>query len=408
MEALADILDRIENSRDDMVRTMIEMIRIPALAPVNGGDGESKKADYLMTQLKGFDSVERIDVPDDNDPSVMRSNIVARKNGKKKGTVWVMAHMDVVPAGDPELWDNPPFDPVYKDGRVYGRGTEDNGQSIVSTLFASRFIPKGELNGMSLGVVYVADEETASTKGICYLLDKGYFSEDDVIMVPDWGSPNGSMVEVAEKSILWLKFQIHGKTSHASAPQRGINAYRVSTVLLMDLLESLPEKFGDEDDMFRPSKSTFEPTKRPATVENINTIPGYDEFYMDIRLVPEYDPQDVIDYARKVADVYEKDTGAKIDIIPVQCHRSGKVSSTDTVGFKALSESIESVVGHAPTAVGVGGGTCANFFRDIGLDAYVWQVGGGSLHAPNEYVVIDNLMTDAKVFATLYYKLCVQ
>ena len=216
------------------------------------------------------------------------------------------------------------------------------------------------------------------------------------------------MVEVAEKNILWLKFEIVGKTSHASAPGRGINAYRVSTVLLMDLLESLPEKFGDTDDMFMPHESTFEPTKRPATVENVNTIPGYDEFYMDIRLIPKYKPEEVIAYAREVADVYERDTGAKINVIPVQNHTAGKVSSTDTLGYRMLSESIESVTGNKPKAVGVGGGTCANFFREKGLDAYVWQVGGGTLHAPNEYVVMDNLVTDAKVFATLYYKLCMQ
>ena len=408
MKALEEILDQIDGSMDDMVRTMIEMIRIPALAPMNGGDGESRKADYLQSQLIGFDTVERVDVPDDLDPGVMRSNIIARKNGKKAGTVWIIAHMDVVPAGDPELWDNPPFDPVYRDGRVYGRGTEDNGQSVVSAMFASRFFPKGELEGMSLGVVYVADEETTSVKGICHLLKQGYFSKDDVIMVPDWGSPGGSMVEVAEKNILWLKFEIEGKTSHASAPGRGINAYRVSTVLLMDLLESFPERFGDRDEMFLPPESTFEPTKRPATVENINTIPGHDEFYMDIRLLPKYTPDEVVAFAREIADVYEKDTGAKITITPVQSHTSGKVSSTDSIGYRALSDAIESVIGKAPRAVGVGGGTCANFFRDEGLDAYVWQVGGGTLHAPNEYVVMDNLMLDAKVFATLYYRLCAE
>ena len=149
-----------------MVETMIGMISIPALAPINGGDGESRKADYLQGKLTGFDSVRRIDVPDDVDPSVMRSNILAVRNGKLKGTVWVMAHMDVVPAGDPELWDNPPYEPVFRDGRVYGRGTEDNGQSVISSMFASRAVIDQELNGMSLGIAYVADEETTSLKGI--------------------------------------------------------------------------------------------------------------------------------------------------------------------------------------------------------------------------------------------------
>lgn len=408
MKSLEEIIGCIDGSFDDMVDTMIGMIRIPALAPVNGGDGESRKADYLMGKLEGFDSVQRVDVPDSLDSSVMRSNILAKKNGKKSGTVWIVAHIDVVPAGDPELWDNPPFDPIYKDGKIYGRGTEDNGQSVISSLFASKFFESKDLQGMSIGVAYVADEETTSLMGIGYLLDHGYFSEDDIIMVPDWGSPGGSMVEVAEKNLVWLKFSIEGKTTHGSTPELGINAYRVSTLLLMDLMESFPEEFGDTDDMYMPPVSTFEPTKRPATVENINTIPGYDEFCMDIRLLPKYNIDDVVDLAKDIAEVYSKDTGAKITVTEVQRHVAGRPSSTETDAFKLLADSVESVTGNRPRAVGVGGGTCANFFREKGFDAYVWQCGGGTLHAPNEYVEMDNLMTDAKVFATLYYKLCVQ
>ena len=408
MRSLEETLEIVESSYDDMVETMIGMISIPALAPVNGGDGESRKADYLQERLVGFDSVRRIDVPDDVDLSVIRSNILAVRNGREKGTVWVMAHMDVVPAGDPDLWDNSPYEPVYRDGRVYGRGTEDNGQSIISAMFSSRAVLDQELQGMSLGVAYVADEETTSMKGIRHLLDLGVFSKDDIIIVPDWGSPGGTLVEVAEKSVLWLRVSVEGKTCHGSSPQSGLNAYRVSTYLLADLLDRLPERFPARDGMFRPPESTFEPTKRPATVENVNTIPGHDEFCMDMRILPVYPVDEILDFVRAVASEHAERTGAGISVEIVQCEPAGRKSSTDTVGFNALCDAVESVTGNRPEAVGVGGGTCANFFRLDGFDAYVWQCGGGTLHAPNEYVEMSNLMTDAKVFATLFYNLCVR
>ena len=408
MRSLEETLEIVESSYDDMVETMIGMISIPALAPVNGGDGESRKADYLQERLTGFDSVRRIDVPDDVDPSVIRSNILAVRNGREKGTVWVMAHMDVVPAGDPGLWDSHPYEPVYRDGRVYGRGTEDNGQSIISAMFSSRAVLDQELQGMSLGVAYVADEETTSMKGIRHLLDLGVFSKDDIIIVPDWGSPGGTLVEVAEKSVLWLRVSVEGKTCHGSSPQSGLNAYRVSTYLLADLLDRLPERFPARDGMFRPPESTFEPTKRPATVENVNTIPGHDEFCMDMRILPVYPVDEVLDFVRAVASEHAERTGAGISVEVIQCEPAGRKSSTDTVGFNALCDAVESVTGNRPEAVGVGGGTCANFFRLDGFDAYVWQCGGGTLHAPNEYVEMSNLMTDAKVFATLFYNLCVR
>jgi succinyl-diaminopimelate desuccinylase len=408
MKTLEQILSEIDSSKQEIIDTMIGMIRIPALAPVNEGDGESRKADYLMSRTGGFDRVTRYDVPDLTDPSVIRSNIVAVKEGKKKGTVWLVAHIDVVPTGDPKLWDTPPFDPVLKDGRIYGRGTEDDGQSVISSMFASRAFLSEELEGMSIGVAWVADEETNSTLGIQYLLDQGIFSEDDVIIVPDYCSPKGDLIDVAEKHILWLKFCIHGKTTHASTPAKGINAYKVSTLLLMDLIESFDGRFDGSDAMYLPNRSTFEPTKRIATVENVNTIPGYDEFCMDIRLNPEYDPDLVVRMAEELAQVYSESTGAGITVEVLQAARAGRPSSIESEGFKALSESIESVTGVVPRPVGIAGGTCSNFFRLKGFDAYAWQTGDNTLHAPNEYVVVDNLISDTKVFATLLYKLCMK
>lgn len=408
MKTLDSILHGIEDNADEMVSVMIGMIGHPALAPLNGGKGEKEKADYLQGMLVGFDEVRRIDVPDDIDPSVMRCNIMARKKGRKDGTLWIIAHMDVVPAGDPELWTSPPFQGVLRDGSVYGRGTEDNGQSIISSMFASRPFLNEDLQGMSIGVAYVADEETGSIKGIKHLLDMGCFSKDDVIMVPDSCSEDGTEIEIGEKTSLWLRFVIEGKTTHGSTPEEGINAYRVSTLLLTDLMQTLPERFPDRDPFFNNGTSTFEPTKRPATVDGINIIPGHDEFCMDIRLLPRYDADDVISLVENIAGCYARDSGAEITVEVVGRQDAGRPSSTDTPAFMELADAIRSVLGVEPRGVGIGGGTCANFFRQKGFDAYVWQYGGGTLHAPDEHVPVRNMVIDAKVYATLIYRLCLQ
>ncbi|AIZ57312.1 putative metallohydrolase [Candidatus Methanoplasma termitum] len=404
---LERILAKIERSRDDMVRVMSEMIRIPAIAPENGGTGEGKRADMLTKYLEGYDSVIRIDAQDDFDPNVMRPNILAKKNGKGKGTVWIIAHTDTVPVGDFNDWETDPFDPVVKDGKIYGRGTEDNGQAVISSLFASKFIPKEMLSKRSIGIAYVADEEMSSKMGIDYLIKKGCFSKDDVFIVPDWGSPDGDLVDVAEKNLIWLQFNVTGKSTHGSTPDKGINAFRVGNVFLTDLLARFEKEFPNENGMFIPKMSTFEPTKCSSTVMNVNTIPGNFEFSLDIRALPEYKQDDILAVAKRVAKEHEKKTGAKIEIIELQRHTAGGASSTEGEVFEALMDSVESVIGIRPRPVGVGGATCANFFRKEGYDAYVWQNGGGTLHGPNEYVVIDNIVIDAKVFATLFFKLCV-
>lgn len=403
---LDTVLKKIDGSRADIVKEMIDVIRIPAIAPESGGTGESARADHLITRLEGFDSVVRMDVPDDFDPTVKRSNILARKNGRKKGTVWIVAHMDTVPVGNIDDWDSHPFEPEVRDGKIYGRGTEDNGQAIISAMFASKFFEKGTLKGKSIGIAYVADEETSSDMGITYLLDKGCFSEDDVFMVPDWGSPGGSLIEVAEKSLIWLRFEITGKSTHGSTPEKGINAFRAASKLIVELDKTMAERFPREDSKFMPPVSTFEPTKSPATVENVNTVPGYHEFCLDVRLLPEYDLDDVVKAAEEAADRVSKETKASIVISEIQRHQAGIPSSTESPEYLALKESVKYVTGNKPSPVGVGGATCANFFRLRGYNAYVWETGGGTLHEPNEYVEIDNIITDAKVFASLFYRLC--
>ncbi len=400
------VLKKIEESRDDIITEMCEMIKIPALSPIFGGLGENRRADHLMQRLSGFDSVERVDLPDDFDPSVTRSNILAKKEGKEKGTVWIVSHMDTVPTGNLNDWDSHPFEPIVKDGKIYGRGTEDNGQAIISSMFASKFIEKGSLTGKSIGLAMVADEENTSKLGVDYLIKNGYFSEDDVFIVPDWGSPNGKYIEIAEKNLIWLNFEIVGKSTHGSTPDKGINALRVGSHLIVELEKEFEKHFSDEDSRFMPKKSTFAPTKSINHVENVNTVPGYYEFSIDIRLIPKYDIEDVVTAAKNVVSRIEEEFGAEISVNEVQRHLSGKESSVESETYLALRDSVKYVTGEEPTPVGVGGATCANFFRRAGYDAYVWETGGGTLHAPNEYVEVDNIIADAKVFAVLFHKLC--
>ncbi|MDR3206539.1 MAG: M20/M25/M40 family metallo-hydrolase, partial [Candidatus Methanoplasma sp.] len=166
-------------------------------------------------------------------------------------------------------------------------------------------------------------------------------------------------------------------------------------------------EFGDRDPAFRPPRSTFEPTKSPKTVLNVNTIPGNYEFSMDIRALPRHGIDEIVAVAERISAKHAKASGAEIKITEVQRHLCGRPSSTENEVFTALESSIEEVTGVKPEAVGVGGATCANFFRLAGYDAYVWEFGGGTLHGPNEYVAIDNMVTDAMVFASVFFKLCV-
>ena len=128
----------LESSRKEIVELEKLLTSIPAIAPEGGGDGESKKCEALEGWLKnnGFTNIQKIEAPDSRVSSGVRPSLIvtipgkddeAAANGKSANPcIWVMAHLDVVPTGDMSLWKTNPWECVEKDGKLYGRGVEDN------------------------------------------------------------------------------------------------------------------------------------------------------------------------------------------------------------------------------------------------------------------------------------------
>jgi succinyl-diaminopimelate desuccinylase len=407
-EDLLEIIHRaLENYKEDMVRDLGNLIRIPAISPKSGGDGEAKKAEFLLDLISGFgfDDVQRIDVPDDSAPRKIRSNIIARINGKEgnKKSIWIVVHLDIVPEGDLKLWNTDPYEPMVSEGKIFGRGVEDNGQALIASLYAVKALKdQGISPNYNLSFAFVADEETGSEFGIKPLLEKGIFHKDDLILVPDSGNKDGSLIEVAEKTIMWLKIRAIGKQCHGSRPESGINAHYGAMKFGVRVREELHKKYDKMDELFDPPISTFEPTKKEANVPNVNTIPGEDVFYMDLRILPDYDPEEVFDFIKTIADSVTQETKVKFEFERPQFNLAAPKTPSDSPVVLALKEAIEQVYKITPTVGGIGGGTCAAIFRRAGYPAVVWAKIERTGHMPNEYVKIDNLVNDAKVFATIF------
>ena len=249
------LLDAVDSYRDRMVDEMINMLQIPAMAPESGGQGEMERIRHLETVVRkmGFKDVQRIDTPDPRVKSGIRPNLIVRIVGERPETVWMVAHTDTVSPGDESAWTKTrPFEPRLMEGKIYGRGSEDNGQAVISCLFAAKvMLDIGIRPERSIGLALVADEEVGSSYGVKHLLkEKSIFKKGDIIYVPDAGSPDGFQIEVGEKSSIWLKFTVKGKQVHASTPDLGINAQLVGSRFMLNLREILTSRFGGIDDFF--------------------------------------------------------------------------------------------------------------------------------------------------------------
>ncbi|MBN1104939.1 MAG: M20 family metallo-hydrolase [Deltaproteobacteria bacterium] len=407
MSPLQKIFERIDGYREEVIGLQENLTSRVALGPQNGGTGEHDKALYLKEMLFKLnpDRVEEVHAPDAKARDGCRPNLVAEWKGRGGDpSVWALSHMDVVPPGDLSLWEGDPYRIRVEGDRIFGRGVEDNHHGIVSSYLGLKAVlESGERPERSVGLAFVADEETGSEFGLDYVLRhrSGLFRPSDLIVVPDGGNDQGTMIEVAEKSMLWLRFTVLGKQCHGSTPDKGKNTLYGAARLIIEL-DRLKEKFHVEDELFDPARSTFEPTKIEANVPNVNTIPGRDVFYVDCRILPLYPVDDVLSYAGGIAAGVSEKSGLHIELEPVYRQDATQPTPSDAPVVKALTRAVKRVTGLDGRPMGIGGGTVAAFFRRAGLPAAVWLTESGTPHQPNEYCLISNLLTDAKVFACLY------
>ncbi len=400
------LANRIEQYRDEMVDLQMKLCAIPAIAPSSGGEGEARKAAFLREWLKanGFVDVEVVKAPDLDAPVGYRPNVLAYYRGRSQAkTIWVMTHMDVVPPGEPALWRGDPFKAWVEKGRIHGRGVEDNQQDMVASLFAVKALrAEGIVPPYDIGIALVADEETGSVKGIEHVIQNHKcFRKQDLIIVPDAGNEHGTMIEVAEKTLLWLKFKVLGKQAHGSTPEKGVNAFKAASFFIA-ALDDLYKIYPGRDKLFDPPISTFEPTKKEANVPNVNTIPGEDVFYADMRILPKIKVQDVERTIRTIAGKIEKKYKVKIHTEIVQKAPAAPPTPVQAPVVVALQKAVKAVYGKNAKAMGIGGGTVAAIFRRAGMNAACWSKLDETAHQPNEYCIIDNMVGDAKVFGHIF------
>lgn len=402
---LETIFRHIEESRDYLIQLQRDLVSIPALGPHNGGEGEKDKAEWLKGHLVslGLTDIVEMNAPDDSVPCGYRPNLAVTIPGADTSrTLWIISHIDIVPPGDLKLWNSDPYELQVDGDTIIGRGVEDNHQGLVSSMLVARaLLAEGITPAMNLGLMFVADEETGSKFGLDYIAENhlDMFGPKDLFLVPDFGVSSGEMVEIAEKSMFWLKVVVEGKQCHASTPEQGTNSLVAAADLILKT-RSLYKTYDKRNELFTPAHSTFEATKKEANVENVNTLPGRDVFYLDCRILADYDLDEVLETIAGLAREVEQTWGVRIAFETVQREQAAPQTEPDSPIAATMMRAIREVYGNNPKPVGVGGGTVAAFLRRKGFPAVVWATLDHMAHQPNESSSISHTMGDAKVMAS--------
>ena len=191
---------------------------------------EQEAQDVVEQELKRLGlEVERLSIPEtlEDDPLAGvaqisyegRADVVGRLGSNEGPSLLVNGHIDVVPAGKPDLWTSPPFEPRLDGDRLYGRGAGDmKGGFAMATLALDALLAvEPEAIAGSLTFLSVIEEECTGN-GTLAAARAGVLA--DAVILPE---PTGLGMLLAGVGILWLDVVLDGKSAHAESADRAVN-----------------------------------------------------------------------------------------------------------------------------------------------------------------------------------------
>jgi acetylornithine deacetylase len=377
-----------------------DLIAIPSVNPMGrelaGPECfEGRMSDYLVDYFMrlGIEH-ERIEV------TPGRANILARVDGSQSApTLLFDAHQDTVPVDGMTI---APFDPLERDGRIYGRGACDvkGGMAAMLSAFA-RLATERSTRAATVILSCTCDEES-TVLGIQDLVTlwtdpgrRGSLLEKppDAAVVAE---PTELDVVVAHKGATRWKIRTHGKACHSSNPSQGINAiYRMSRVVAC--LEEFAAQLG--------SRVPPHPLCGPAALSvgrieggiSVNTVPDECTIEIDRRVIPGEDADAVIEQVR---EFLEPRLDFKVEMVPPWI-RAQALSDGDNLPWadRLLKHVRAHRGGGRGEKVGVPYGTHASRVAAAGVPSVVFGPGSiAQAHTKDEWIEIDQLHAAAEIY----------
>lgn len=326
-------------------------------------------------------------------------------NGQIQGGLMLSAHTDVVPVAG-QIWDTDPFVITEKDGLLYGRGTCDmKGFIAVVLALVPEFKSLKLLKPIHFAFSY--DEEIGCIGAdylVEYLTHEGIKPEACIV-----GEPSNMQPIIGEKARQVYHCQIDGLSAHSSLPGEGCNAIEYASRLICYIkimADNIKEK-GPFDHDFDLPYTTVTTTIVSGGIAS-NVIPGNCEFIFEIRYLPEFSTQTIINDIEKYID--DELLPEMKNTYPQAAIYLAKTS--DASGFIADDSATIIDVVRRITGVSkrmkVSYATEAGIFEEAGIPTVVCGPGDiEQAHRPNEYISLEQLQMCETMLQEIVHSFCV-
>jgi acetylornithine deacetylase/succinyl-diaminopimelate desuccinylase-like protein len=262
----------------NVVELLQDLVAIPSVSPdgLPGTEhtGELALAEYIGDFLRGDGAEVTLDEILPGRPNVMAHFTPT----KPKAHLSFAPHLDTVSVFGMTI---PPFDPVVRDGKLYGRGATDTKGPMAAALWAlHEWANSPERASSSIQWSYLAlMNEEAGNLGAQTVADRKYST--DLMLVLE---PTEMAVVNAQKGILWFEITTPGRACHGSTPELGHNAIAdMGEILQVIHHELVPHLARDPHPALGPT------TLNVGTISGgskINVVPDWSRIKVDCRFIP--------------------------------------------------------------------------------------------------------------------------
>ncbi len=442
----------IEQNKDRFLNELFDLLRIPSISAQSSHKGDMQTcAEWLAAALvkSGADRAEVM--PTEGNPVVYAEKIV----DPKARTVLVYGHYDVMPVDPLDEWRTDPFEPVVADGRIWGRGADDDKGQLY--MHAKAFEAMCATDSLPCNVKFMleGEEEIGSASLYKFCADNKQLLEADIILVSDTSmiSFDTPSITCGLRGITYMQVEVTGpdKDLHSGLYGGAVaNPANVLTQLVASLVDEnghvTIDGFYDDvrvltdSERIELNKAPFslDEYKRAVDVRDVAGEAGYTTIertgirpsldvngiwggYIDegtktiipskasakisMRLVPDQD-------FNKMAELFEKHfrkIAPRSVRVDVRFLHGGApyVSPTDMPAYKAAERAVEQTFGRKPLPFYSGGSIpiISGFEKILGIKSILLGFGlsQDAIHSPNESYGLDQFYRGIETL-TLFYK----
>jgi acetylornithine deacetylase len=372
---------RIDKSK--LVKTLKDLVRIDSVNPslVKGGAGEAEIAEYLENWM---DSVGLVTTKVDVESG--RPNVVGFLSGEGGGkTLMLNGHMDTVGV---EYMTIDPFDPIVKDGMLYGRGSADMKGGLAASMLAIKsVVDSGTRLKGDVILAAVCDEEYASIGTEKLMQD----TTADAAIV---GEPTSCQIQIAHKGFAWVNVETRGTAAHGSAYKVGVDAITKMGHVLLEI-----EQLGKR--LEKTKHELVGPGSVHASIieggRELSTYPDKCKLQLERRLIPGETREDVENEMNEILQRIEEKDPKFNAIYETTFYRGPMELNKEQPICQTLLKISEKTTGKAPRFVGGSGWMDTEIIWRKGIPAVAFGPHGNGIHSREEYVDLDTVIVTAEI-----------